>query len=307
MSPDRDPERLRSVAVKSSPLDLALEVAHTRGPTPKEIEALARSLAPMIGAAVIAESMGSSSVATSPSPAPLRAPPSRAAASAPSPAAAGAHVSATAAPGAYAALVAKVGVGLTAAALAGGSAWMALRGPATDQEQPPATMTTPPAAQAAPRPAIVESPRMVRSPAGEQAAAMPDPAVDPSSRTGATAEVPAKHRNPAAGSGAASPPSSALESEIIDKARETMNTAPARSLALANEHARRFPHGSMAQEREVIRIVALSALGRTEEARSLGSAFLAAHPGSAYARRVRRAIDAKTDESTATDARGSVQ
>lgn len=59
----------------------------------------------------------------------------------------------------------------------------------------------------------------------------------------------------------------------------------AEALRLLDQHAREFPHGVLAVERTVERIVVLCHLGRREEARE-SSAFLAAHPDSALRRRV---------------------
>ena len=63
---------------------------------------------------------------------------------------------------------------------------------------------------------------------------------------------------------------------------------PARALALAEEGHRLFPTGIFSQEREAIAIGAVAALGRRAEARARGEAFLARHPNSVFAERVRR-------------------
>jgi hypothetical protein len=60
-----------------------------------------------------------------------------------------------------------------------------------------------------------------------------------------------------------------------------------RALALLNEHAARFPHGVMIEEREAERVVVLCALGRTEEARTQASTFLREYPHSPLTVRVR--------------------
>lgn len=82
------------------------------------------------------------------------------------------------------------------------------------------------------------------------------------------------------------------ELQLIDEAREALQSSPTRALALANQHEQQFPHGSMAEERNVIRISALVALGQTSRARALATAFLRANRGSAYARRVEEALSA---------------
>lgn len=76
------------------------------------------------------------------------------------------------------------------------------------------------------------------------------------------------------------------ESALVRRAQEALASSPARALKLADEHLARHPGGMFAQEREVIAISALVALGRASEARRRASAFLSAHPRSAYRPRV---------------------
>jgi hypothetical protein len=52
------------------------------------------------------------------------------------------------------------------------------------------------------------------------------------------------------------------------------------ALALVSEHGRRFPSGRLAEEREVLRVRALSGAGRTEEASRAEAAFAALFPRS---------------------------
>jgi hypothetical protein len=65
---------------------------------------------------------------------------------------------------------------------------------------------------------------------------------------------------------------------------------PAHALQLVDEQARRFPDGTFAQEREVLRIDALVALNRNDEARDRARAFLAEHPESAHRPRLERML-----------------
>jgi hypothetical protein len=76
------------------------------------------------------------------------------------------------------------------------------------------------------------------------------------------------------------------EIEILREAQAALASSPTRALALTDEHARAHPKGSMGQEREMIRIQALVALGRRDEARALAKAFKERHPSSAYAQRL---------------------
>jgi hypothetical protein len=76
--------------------------------------------------------------------------------------------------------------------------------------------------------------------------------------------------------------SQAEELEILKSAREALNTAPAQALALVSRHAARFPHSALVQEREMIRIRALSALGRSAEASKAARDFEQKYPNSIH-------------------------
>lgn len=76
------------------------------------------------------------------------------------------------------------------------------------------------------------------------------------------------------------------ETHLLQRAQEALSAEPARALALAGDHAARFPKGSLSQEREVIAIGALVALGRAPEARARADAFLARFPTSAHRGRI---------------------
>ncbi len=83
-------------------------------------------------------------------------------------------------------------------------------------------------------------------------------------------------------------PAAALsEAELLEQARSSLRSDPARALARANEHRSRFPGGALVQEREVIAIKALRQLGRTAEADSRADAFATAFPGSAFQRKLK--------------------
>jgi hypothetical protein len=55
---------------------------------------------------------------------------------------------------------------------------------------------------------------------------------------------------------------------------------PADALAAADLHAREFPHGQLAEEREVLAITALVSLGRNADARARRARFLHDFPNS---------------------------
>lgn len=63
---------------------------------------------------------------------------------------------------------------------------------------------------------------------------------------------------------------------------------PAAARAALRGHARAFPHGHLSEEREALGVQVLCASGRAEEARLAAAAFVARHPTSPQAARVRR-------------------
>ncbi len=76
------------------------------------------------------------------------------------------------------------------------------------------------------------------------------------------------------------------ELRLLSQAQDALGQAPARALAMTSEHARQFPSGVFAQEREVIAIEALLKLRRTDDATRRGSAFLSTFASSTHAPRV---------------------
>jgi outer membrane protein assembly factor BamD (BamD/ComL family) len=90
--------------------------------------------------------------------------------------------------------------------------------------------------------------------------------------------------------------SSTLLQEVasLDAARRALargNAANAVSLLVA--HETRFPSGTLTPEARVLRIRALLAAGRRDEAEKLASQFLAANPGSPHAARIRSLLSAR--------------
>jgi len=73
----------------------------------------------------------------------------------------------------------------------------------------------------------------------------------------------------------------ALELELLSPARAAVARGDfASALAAIGEHERRFPAGRLAEEREALRVQALSGLHRTSDARTCAAAFRARFPGS---------------------------
>lgn len=75
----------------------------------------------------------------------------------------------------------------------------------------------------------------------------------------------------------------ATEVELLQRANAALRGDPAQALALAAEHRQRFPHGNLAQEREVIAIKAWVGLGDSARAADSLARFERAYPRSAYA------------------------
>ena len=87
------------------------------------------------------------------------------------------------------------------------------------------------------------------------------------------------------------------EVALMGEARQALgNGDAARALELFDRHAQRFPTGVFARERQVSRITALCALGKVSEARRAADRFLARHPDSALASRVRSSCGADPSE-----------
>ena len=76
------------------------------------------------------------------------------------------------------------------------------------------------------------------------------------------------------------------EVRLLERAQDALRTRPAEALALADDHARRFPSGMLVQEREVIAIEALVKTGRASDARARAGRFRQRFPGSSHTRRI---------------------
>ena len=91
---------------------------------------------------------------------------------------------------------------------------------------------------------------------------------------------------------ASAPPALTKPSELtlLREAQKAVRAEPSKALALANQHARLYPSGLLAQERETVAISALESLGRSAEARARAERFRAAYPGSAYWPRIQHLL-----------------
>ncbi|MCI0634865.1 MAG: hypothetical protein L0206_13240, partial [Actinobacteria bacterium] len=83
-----------------------------------------------------------------------------------------------------------------------------------------------------------------------------------------------------------SPATLAEEVRLLREAQDAVASSPGRTLELGEEHRRRFPRGTLTQEREVLVIDALVRLGRGEAAVRRADGFSRRFPGSGHLARV---------------------
>jgi hypothetical protein len=86
------------------------------------------------------------------------------------------------------------------------------------------------------------------------------------------------------------PTTAPTELSLVRGAMSALAASPARALAQADEHARLYPHGALADDREVIAIDALVRLGRPQDAEARAGRFRTDHPGSPSIRRIDRIL-----------------
>lgn len=82
----------------------------------------------------------------------------------------------------------------------------------------------------------------------------------------------------------------AAETALLQRANAALKIDPATALALATQHRQAFPKGNLAQEREVIAIKALQALGENERARAGFASFELTYPHSAHVLELRQIV-----------------
>lgn len=79
------------------------------------------------------------------------------------------------------------------------------------------------------------------------------------------------------------------EAALLERARAALREHPARALALTREHQRRFPHGALREEREVIAIEALERLGQHRAAGDEAGGFEKRYRNSVHRERLEQA------------------
>ena len=133
-----------------------------------------------------------------------------------------------------------------------------------------------PAANRAPRSAVVASPPPAFS----------TPEVPPSEAPASSASATGAARSFANHSA-----SGVAEVALLSRANLALKSDPAQALSLTAQHRQQFPTGNLAQERDVIAIEALLALGEIERARQSLARFEATYPRSAHVLELRQIVD----------------
>jgi hypothetical protein len=116
-------------------------------------------------------------------------------------------------------------------------------------------------------------------------------AIAPSATMAATA--PRASVAPRPTSSSPSPDDPDREVKLLQRAQDALAVDQTEALAICAEHARTFPHGLLAQEREVIAVDALVRLGRMDEARERGERFAATFPSSTHRQRIETLLGQK--------------
>lgn len=168
-----------------------------------------------------------------------------------------------------------------AGAVVAGVAVVAMRAasaPPPAEPPPPATSLAAPPTSALVPPPPVPRPAEEPAPSEEEPGAARDlPEAPPA------APAVLKRARGAASASPAAEDTLAAESALVGRARATLDASPGEALALLEDHARRFPRGELAAERDFLKIKALRRLGRADEARQHARTYATKHPSSPYA------------------------
>jgi hypothetical protein len=154
--------------------------------------------------------------------------------------------------------------------------------PVSPLEKPaePEAVREPPRSRPA-RPSLTRSPVFAPMDLTEEAKA-PEPAKPAPTAPTAPLAPPANPESPRTTSALADELALVREAQVAARAGN-----PSKALQLLDDHARRFPRGTLREERIAARVHALCALGRRGEASEEAETFLAETPQSPYASRVR--------------------
>ncbi len=88
------------------------------------------------------------------------------------------------------------------------------------------------------------------------------------------------------------PPDPDQQTKNVARALGVLDTDPARALSICDDDATTFPKGSLAQDREVIAIDALTRLGRLDAAKARAKKFEALYPESPALPKIHRLVGA---------------
>lgn len=84
-------------------------------------------------------------------------------------------------------------------------------------------------------------------------------------------------------------------------AQDAIEASPQRALGLLDDHARLYPSGNFAQERESLAIDTLRKLGRTTEAQARARAFIARFPKASNVKHLARWLDEQSQPEHKTE------
>jgi hypothetical protein len=130
-------------------------------------------------------------------------------------------------------------------------------------------------------------------PAERTASALPEPQPPSDATRSVPVSSPSAARLMPAEAPSVSEDALAGEAKLLNQAHAVMATDPHQALAIASEHAKRYPRGQLAAERELILVQALVKLGRTREAEARGRALRKSVPSSIYGERLDTILKAK--------------
>lgn len=130
--------------------------------------------------------------------------------------------------------------------------------------------------------------------------ASPPTIAPPALSTSAAPTGPLTGPLPASGAPNAASPGDG-ERDYLRRAHILVSTAPAESLAMTEAFPAKFPEGKLGQEREIVAIEALLAMGRAPEARARGKLFLTLFPGSPHRPRLEMMIPGLSSEAKSPD------
>ncbi|HVU03804.1 MAG TPA: hypothetical protein VHE30_18725 [Polyangiaceae bacterium] len=157
----------------------------------------------------------------------------------------------------------------------------------------PAAASAAPSIAARPAPAVVRERREEAEPVAPAATAPEAPLATPEARATRATETETAERAPDPATSPGGPAASNVVAEVasLDRARAALAAGDARTaLARLSEHARRFPGGALEPEAVVLRVRALRETGDVTGATALAKSFLAAHPDSSQAARLRALV-----------------